>query len=91
MKSTMGWDKFIENCLQMKTTEELHKFFELTLTVSEWEKIGARYLILAELISGNKTQREIAADLGVSIFNVTRGANQLKRIDEESKALISIE
>ncbi len=91
MKSTMGWDKFIENCLQMKTTEELHKFFELTLTVSEWEKIGARYLILAELISGNKTQREIAADLGVSIFNVTRGANQLKRIDEESKSLISIE
>lgn len=91
MKSTMGWDKFIENCLQMKTSEELHKFFELTLTVSEWEKIGARYLILAELISGNKTQREIAADLGVSIFNVTRGANQLKRIDEESKALISIE
>lgn len=91
MKSTMGWNKFIENCLQMKTTEELHKFFELTLTVSEWEKIGARYLILAELISGNKTQREIAADLGVSIFNVTRGANQLKRIDEESKALISIE
>ncbi len=91
MKSTMGWNKFIENCLQMKTTEELHKFFELTLTVSEWEKIGARYLILAELISGNKTQREIAAALGVSIFNVTRGANQLKRIDEESKALISIE
>lgn len=91
MKSTMGWNKFIENCLQMKTTEELHKFFELTLTVSEWEKIGARYLILAELISGNKTQREIAADLGVSIFNVTRGANQLKRIDEESKSLISIE
>lgn len=91
MKSTMGWDKFIENCLQMKTVEDLHKFFELTLTVSEWEKIGARYLILAELISGNKTQREIAADLGVSIFNVTRGANQLKRIDEESKSLISIE
>lgn len=91
MKSTMGWDKFIENCLEMKTVEELQKFFELTLTVSEWEKIGARYLILSELIHGEKTQREIAASLGVSIFNVTRGANQLKRMDDDSKLLINHE
>lgn len=73
----------------MSSIEELQQFFELTLTLAELEKIGARYLILAELIHGKKTHREIAADLGVSIFNVTRGANQLKRMDDTSKQLIS--
>ena len=90
MKTNEGWDRFIENCQQMANLDELQKFFKLTLTAAEWEKIGARYLILAELLAGNKTHREIAAHLGVSIFNVTRGANQLKLMDAESKSLIKL-
>lgn len=88
MNQKLGWDKFIENCLIIDNKELLAKFFELTLTPSEREKIAARYLILAELINGKKPQREIAAKLDVSIFNVTRGANQLKLAPKEQKNLI---
>ena len=88
MKDLKGWDKFIHNCQKMDSCAELIQFFELTLTPAEREKIAARYLILAELIHGAKTQREIAATLGVSIFNVTRGANQLKQIERTSQELI---
>ena len=88
MKIKQYWDKFINNCLEMNEVDQLERFFELTLTPAEREKIAARYMILAELLRADKTQREIAAELGVSIFNVTRGANQLKIVDQASKKLI---
>ena len=86
--SLNGWQSFIHNCQKMATPIELIKFFELTLTPAEREKVAARYMILSELLHGGKTHREIAANLGVSIFNVTRGANQLKQADQNSKKLI---
>lgn len=89
MKDNSGWHKFIANCAKMKTSDELQHFFELTLTGSEREKIGSRYLILTELLAANKTQRAIAADIGVSLFNVTRGANQLKQMPESVTKLIT--
>jgi Trp operon repressor len=88
MKNKLGWHKFIANCHAIADIDQLNKFFELTLTPAEREKIVSRYYILGELIQGKRTQREIAAHLGVSIFNVTRGANQLKQVDATSKALI---
>ena len=88
MKNLQGWGRFVANCQQLNNPHELNQFFELTLTPAEREKIAARYMILAELIHKDKTQREIATDLGVSIFNVTRGANQLKRIAAASQQLI---
>ncbi len=86
--SLNGWQSFIHNCQKMTTPIELIKFFELTLTPAEREKVAARYMILSELLHSGKTHREIAANLGVSIFNVTRGANQLKQADQTSKKLI---
>lgn len=89
MKEQSNWHEFIANCHALLTPNDLEKFFELVLTPSEREKIAARYQILYELNCNNLTQREIAAKLGVSIFNVTRGANQLKLVSEDSKNLIS--
>lgn len=88
MKNTSAWNNFIENCNTINSATDLAKFFELTLTPAEREKIAARYMILAELIHGTKPQREIAANLNVSIFNVTRGANQLKSASISDKKLI---
>lgn len=89
MRNASWWNKFILNCQQMQTKSDLIKFFELTLTPAERENIAARYMILHQLLHTNKTHREIAADLSVSIFNVTRGANQLKLVDiEDIKQII---
>lgn len=88
MRDLSGWHKFIQNCIALKDPEELQQFFELTLTAAERQKIGSRYLILSELIAGDKPQRTLAADLGVSLFNITRGVNQLKQTPISVKQLI---
>ena len=88
MKNLLAWERFVANCQQLDNGSELNQFFELILTPAEREKISARYMILAELIHGGKTQREIAMSLGVSIFNVTRGANQLKSISSANQQLV---
>ena len=88
MKKQDHWNQFLQNCNSFQTTEELEQFFNLVLTPAEFEKIAARYQILSELIHSQKTHRELAKELDVSIFNITRGANQLKKISESEKQLI---
>lgn len=89
MKQSQNWQTFINNCHLLTESKELQKFLELVLTPSEIEKIAARYQILLELSSEELTQREIAQKIGVSIFNITRGANQLKLADKSTKKLIN--
>jgi Trp operon repressor len=91
MKDKQAWEKFLSNCQQMDSLTALNPFFELTLTPAECEKIAARYMILSELIHGNCTHREIATKLKVSIFNVTRGANQLKVTPDTAKQLLALQ
>ena len=88
MKKQDYWNKFLENCNASSTIKELEQFLNIILTPAEFDKIAARYQILSKLIHSNKTQRELAKELNVSIFNIARGANQLKKITEQDKQLI---
>jgi TrpR family trp operon transcriptional repressor len=47
------------------------------LTPSEVEALGERWQIARLLLAG-KSQREVAAELGVSVTTVSRGSRQLK-------------
>ena len=47
------------------------------LTPSEVEALGERWAIIKALLAG-KSQREVAAELEVSITTVSRGSRQLK-------------
>ena len=78
-----GWKGFLKLCKKAKNVQQLDKLLELFLTASEREDLATRYLIVQELLSGRKTQREIAEDLGVSIAKITRGSNYLKLIDDK--------
>jgi len=73
-----GWRGFLERCLKVKTVKDLEAYFSLFLTATERQEIAGRYLIVQELLKGQKTQREIARDLEVSIANISRGSNVLK-------------
>lgn len=77
-----GWRCFLGLCAELKTTEEMNDFFTLLLTIEERKDIADRYLIVQDLLKGNKTQREMAEDLQVSVAKITRGSNSLKIIDE---------
>lgn len=80
-----GWHDFIHLCRHAKTDEEYSDMFDLLFTPEEKSDVALRCLILKELLSGKKTQREIAKDLKVSIAKITRGSNELKRIPDKTK------
>ena len=78
-----GWRGFLELCLEAKGPKELDELFWLFLTPEEKEAIKGRYLIVKELLKGEKSQREMAKDLGVSIAKITRGSNFLKMLNKD--------
>ena len=75
-----GWHVFTKWCLASKNEKMLSSLFELLLTQEEKESIASRCLIVMELLKHEKTQRDMAADLNVSIAKITRGSNEIKRM-----------
>lgn len=88
MGDKKGWQLFKQKCLELDNLDDLEAFFALFLTHTEREEIARRYLIVLELLQAEKTQREIARELGVSIANVTRGSNVLKETKTNIKRII---
>jgi TrpR family trp operon transcriptional repressor len=82
-KHQEGWQNFIELCLSTKDPKTLAALLEIFLTPEEKEDITARYLIIKELLQKEKTQRQIAKDLNISIAKITRGSNELKRLSDK--------
>jgi TrpR family trp operon transcriptional repressor len=74
-----GWDGFINLLLETKNKKTLASVLDLFLTHEEKCDLAMRFLIVAELLSEEKTQRQIAEDLKVSVAKITRGSNELKR------------
>jgi len=77
-----GWNQFLDLCLITENRKQLDALFDLFLTAEERSAISLRYLLVAELLKKQKTQREIAEDLNVSIAKITRGSNELKRTNK---------
>jgi TrpR family trp operon transcriptional repressor len=75
-----GWNGFLDICMQAQDTKALTRLFELFLTAEEKENIATRFLIVRELLKQDKPQRQIAQELHVSIAKITRGSNELKRM-----------
>lgn len=86
--SHSGWQCFLDLCLSTRDKKLLTELFELLLTPEEKGSIETRCLILKALLEQKLTQREISADLKVSIAKITRGSNELKRISSQLKELL---
>lgn len=71
--------EFRKLCLLIKDKTTCSLLFDLFLTPEERTDLEMRVLIVKELLKGEKTQRQIAKDLNVSIAKITRGSNELKR------------
>jgi TrpR family transcriptional regulator, trp operon repressor len=80
-----GWHDFLKLCRAAKTTKQLDELFDCLMTFEERHALGLRVALIQELLSGQKTQREIAADLDISIAKITRGSNALKIITDRLK------
>jgi TrpR family transcriptional regulator, trp operon repressor len=83
MNNKPGWKSFVELCSQTQSAEQLDAILKTFFTLEEQAQMADRVLLVKALLSGEKTQREIAADLKISIAKITRGSNQLKTTDPE--------
>lgn len=83
-----GWRRFLDLC-KKAPKEELEELFQAVLTHTERREIAFRVLIFRELLRQEKTQREIAADLPISLAIVSRGSNALKTIKPEIRKLLA--
>lgn len=81
MKSFEG---FLSLCVMAKEAE-LRELFEFFLTAEERSQLAGRVVVIQALLKGELTQREIAENLGVSISQITRGSNALRRISTKLK------
>lgn len=88
MSSDDGWHVFTQWCTAAKHENMFHALLELLLTQEEKESISSRCLIVMELLKQEKTQRDMAADLNVSIAKITRGSNELKRMSPKLIAFL---
>lgn len=76
--------------LLSKTTnkEQISLILPLLLSSEELSAINARVLVYKELLSGEKSQRDIAKIHNVSIATITRGSNNLKSMSYAEKELL---
>lgn len=75
--------RLINTLCRISDTAEMEQALDAILTSKEREEVENRLLIFKLLMEG-VPQREIAAQLGVGIATVTRGANAMKRISTET-------
>ncbi len=83
-KVVKHWRQFMTLCEETATDHAMFaEMLNLFLTAEEKENISMRHMIIGELLRGEKTQRTIAETMGVSIAKITRGSNELKRMDKK--------
>ena len=70
--------------LKENNTSSLENLFQFILTHDEREMIATRLALTESLLAKEKSQRQIAADLELSIALITRGSNELKRTDQKN-------
>lgn len=84
-KKNDGWRLFLRVVAEVKDEQLLDQLFQFFFTAEEREHLATRTQLVEQLIKGEKTQREIAKDLQISIAKITRGSNNLKEITTELK------
>jgi TrpR family trp operon transcriptional repressor len=84
-QTELGWKKLLDLCQQAESTERLDELFGLMFTLEEKDTLATRVLLVLELLKGNRTQREIAQHLNISIAKITRGSNALKTVNDSLK------
>ena len=78
------WLEFLEKIMLIDNIKDMEILFNALTTFAEREDIPKRIGIMEELYSGERTQRDIAGKLNVSIANVTRGVNTIKSIQQHA-------
>ena len=71
----------------MGDSGDIRRFFDEILTPRERSDLASRWRLMKLLLDG-RTQRSIAAELGLSLCKITRGSRELKRPGSICKKLL---
>ncbi|MFT5880673.1 MAG: TrpR family trp operon transcriptional repressor [Moritella sp.] len=84
-----GFKSMISELLgKIANTDDFSLLLPLLLSADELNAINGRTLVYKELLSGEKSQREIAKEHKISIATITRGSNNLKAMSVAEKTLL---
>lgn len=77
---SLGWQRFIHLCQNANNAKELDALLTALFTPEEKQQLSLRIELVRELLKQEKSQRDIAKSLEISIATITRGSNMLKTI-----------
>ncbi|PSW18924.1 trp operon repressor [Photobacterium sanctipauli] len=83
------WQQVVDILRQAASEEKDDTMLRLLLTPDERTVLLSRVNILHELLNGERSQRKISELLGVGVATITRGSNELKHHDDETKAWLA--
>ncbi|KLV04472.1 Trp operon repressor [Photobacterium aquae] len=79
------WQQVVDILRQAASEQKEDTLLRLLLTPDERSSLLSRVNILHELLNGERSQRRISELLGVGVATITRGSNELKHHDDETK------
>ena len=80
-------NEIADHLADMADPTAIRQFFSEILTPRERSDLASRWRLMKLLLAG-RTQRSIAAELGLSLCKITRGSRELKRSDSICRKLI---
>ncbi|MDF0533714.1 trp operon repressor [Shewanella yunxiaonensis] len=80
------WKAVQQLILEHPQNEQLDCLFELLLTEEERQAFAGRLKVFQLLLEGQLSQRQIAAEYGISIATITRCSNYLKNMSAPTLA-----
>ncbi|QDF66335.1 trp operon repressor [Shewanella sp. SNU WT4] len=83
------WSDTLDNLAGLTERRQVELWFELLLTEEERHAIAGRLRVFQLLLDGKLSQRQMAAELGVSIATITRCSNYLKHMEPNMRQQIS--
>ncbi len=69
---------FYKAFVGLKNVKEVEKFFYDMFTSDERKTFAERWKLITKILEGGKTQRELAAELKISLARVNHGNKQVK-------------
>ncbi|WP_234977487.1 trp operon repressor [Ferrimonas marina] len=85
MMAEARWNQVVGLIAEQSTQEQVSTLLGALLSHDEKLAVGGRLAVFKALLEGRISQRQIAADLGVSIATITRASNTLKSMDEDAR------
>jgi len=84
------WELVLEKVINHHDHSSLLDLFELLLTEDERSAIASRLKVFQGLLTGEMSQRQIAAEFQISIATITRCSNYLKSMTDEQREKIKL-